>query len=182
MVYLPSRIGVYANQLEEDIVGKAVKRLEITFYDKEVGEVLASVNPEELLKILAYKERRKRNKVINEFYGGKVMIFQKILEKAVKELNNKELKVFNYMLSIMDFENWINVSQKEIGREIGIHHTDVSKAIKGLKEKGYIEIIKKGRENYYRIRPEVAWKGTEREHLKILRNENPVLNEFLKKK
>ena len=162
-------------------MGKAVKRLEITFYDKEVGEVLASVDPEELVKILAWKDKRKRSKVINEFYGRKVMVFQKILERASKELTEGELRVFNYMLGVMDFENWINIPQKQIAKEIGIHPVTVSKIVKQLAKKGYIEIYKKGRENYYRIRPEVAWKGTEREHLKVLRNNNPILNEVLKK-
>ncbi len=162
-------------------MGKAVKRLEITFYDKEVGEVLASVDPEELVKILAWKDKRKRSKVINEFYGRKVMVFQKILERASKELTEGELRVFNYMLGVMDFENWINIPQKQIAKEIGIHPVTVSKIVKQLAKKGYIEIYKKGRENYYRIRPEVAWKGTEREHLKVLRNNNPILNEILRK-
>ena len=162
-------------------MGKAVKKLEITFYDKEVGEVLASVDPEELVKILAWRDKRKRSKVINEIYGRKVMVFQKILERASKELTEGELRVFNYMLGVMDFENWINIPQKQIAKEIGIHPVTVSKIVKQLAKKGYIEIYKKGRENYYRIRPEVAWKGTEREHLKILRNNNPILNEVLKK-
>lgn len=162
-------------------MGKAVKKLEITFYDKEVGEVLASVDPEELVKILAWRDKRKRSKAINEIYGRKVMVFQKILERASKELTEGELRVFNYMLGVMDFENWINIPQKQIAKEIGIHPVTVSKIVKQLAKKGYIEIYKKGRENYYRIRPEVAWKGTEREHLKILRNNNPILNEVLKK-
>ena len=162
-------------------MGKAVKRLEITYYDKDTGEILASVDPEELVKKLEWKAKRKRAKAINEFYGGKVMIFQEILKKAVKELTEGELRVFNYMLGVMDFENWINIPQKEIAEEIGIHKVNVSKAIKGLREKGYIEVYKKGRENFYRIRPEVAWKGTEREHLKVLRNNNPILDTMLKK-
>jgi len=162
-------------------VGKAVKKLEITFYDKEVGEVLASVDPEELVKILAWRDKRKRSKVINEIYGRKVMVFQKILERASKELTEGELRVFNYMLGVMDFENWINIPQKQIAKEIGIHPKTISRIVNSLAGKGYIEIYKKGRENYYRIRPEVAWKGTEREHLKILRNNNPILNEVLKK-
>jgi len=162
-------------------MGKAVKRLEITFYDKEVGEVLASVDPEELVKMLTWKDKRKRSKVINELYGRKVMVFQKILERASKELTEGELRVFNYMLGVMDFENWINIPQRQIAKEIGIHPVTVSKIVKQLAEKGYIEIYKKGRENYYRVRPEVAWKGTEREHLKVLRNNNPILNEILRK-
>ena len=156
-------------------MGKAVKKLEITYYDKDTGEILASVDPEELVKKLEWKAKRKRAKVINMFYGGKVMIFQEILKRAVKELTNDEYKVFGYMLSVMDFENWINIPQREIAEEISIHKVNVSKAIKGLREKGYIEVYKKGRENFYRIRPEVAWKGTEREHLKVLKKNNPLL-------
>ena len=161
-------------------MGKVVKRLEITYYDKDTGEILACVSPEELVKKLEWKDKRRRSKAINEFYGGKVMVFQDILKKAVKELSNDEYKVLGYMLSVMDFENWINVPQKEIAKEIDIHKVNVSRAIKGLREKGYIEIYKKGRENYYRIRPEVAWKGTERGHLKILRKSNRLLDEALK--
>ena len=162
-------------------MGKAVKRLEITYYDKDTGEILASVDPEELVKKLEWKAKRKRAKAINEFYGGKVMIFQEILKKAVKELTEGELRVFNYMLGVMDFENWISIPQKQMAKEVGIHPVNVSKIVKRLKEKGYIEIYKKGRENFYRIRPEVAWKGTEREHLKVLRNNNPILDTMLKK-
>ena len=161
-------------------MGKAVKRLEITYYDKDTGEILASVDPEELVKKLEWKNKRKRSKAINEFYGGKIMIFQEILKRAVKELTEGELKVFNYMLGVMDFENWINIPQKEIAKEVGLNPTNINKIIKRLKEKGYIEIYKKGRENYYKIRPEVAWKGTEREHLKVLRKSNPLLDEALK--
>ena len=156
-------------------MGKTVKRLEITYYDKDTGEILASVDPEELVKKLEWKAKRKRSKVINMLYGGKVMIFQEILKRAVKDLTEGELRVFNYMLGVMVFENWINIPQKEIAKEVGIHPKTISRITKHLAEKGYIEIYKKGRENYYRIRPEIAWKGTEREHLKVLKRNNPLL-------
>jgi DNA-binding transcriptional ArsR family regulator len=162
-------------------MGKAVKRLEITYYDKDTGEILASVDPEELVKKLEWKAKKKRRAIVNEFCGGKVMIFQDILKKAVKELTEGELRVLNYMLGVMDFENWINIPQKEMAKEVGIHPKTISRIMKRLVEKGYIEIYKKGRENFYRIRPEVAWKGTEREHLKVLRNNNPILDTMLKK-
>ena len=156
-------------------MGKTVKRLEITYYDKDTGEILASVDPEELVKKLEWKEKRKRSKVINMLYGGKVMISQEILKRAVKDLTEGELRVFNYMLGVMEFENWINIPQKEIAKEVGLNPTNINKIIRRLREKGYIEIYKKGRENYYRIRPEIAWKGTEREHLKVLKRNNPLL-------
>jgi uncharacterized membrane protein len=153
----------------------------ITAYDDYTGEVIEINTPvEDLVKMLVHKEVSKRQKQIrrqiNEFYEDKIMIFQKMLNKARKELNGTEIKVFLFMLSIMDFENFINIPQKEIAKEVGISERLTREAIKGLKEKGYIEVYKKGRENYYRINPEIAWKGSEKSHLKVLRSRNPLID------
>lgn len=157
------------------------KRLNIVFkaeyIDVETGECITrEVSEDDLVKMLVWKDKTKRRKAIKLMYGEKIMIFQEILKKAVKELKGDELKVFNYMLGIMDFENWINISQKDMAMEIGMHKVNVSKAIKGLREKGYIEVIKKGRENYYRINPEMAWKGNERSHLRVLKKTNLLID------
>ena len=109
------------------------------------------------------------------------MVFQRMLKKAVKELKNDELKVFNWMLGVMEFENWINVPQKQIAEEVGFDLRRTQRAIKGLREKGYILVMKKGRENYYRINPAIAWKGNLRDHIQILRKNDPVFDEMLKK-
>ena len=155
--------------------------LKIEAYDDYTGEVINIQTPlEDVAKQLVFKETSKRQKQIRrqikEFYEDKIMIFQKMLGRARKELNGTELKVFLYMLEVMDFENWINIPQKEMAKEIGIHLTNLKQAIKGLRKKGYIEVYKKGRENYYRINPEVAWKGSEKSHLKVLRGKNPLID------
>ena len=152
------------------------ERGKIIFFEKDTGEIYAGVDLEQIAKMLVWKENRDRRKAIRAFYGDKIMIFQEMLKKAVKELKNDELKVFNYFLSVMDFENWINIPQKEIAKDLGIHRVNVSKAIKGLREKGYIQVIKKSGENYYRINPNVAWKGNEKSHLKVLRRDNPLID------
>lgn len=147
------------------------------YIDVDTGEMISKeVSEDEIVKMLVWKDTKRRRRTVKIIYGDKIMIFQDILKKAIKELKNDELKIFNYMLGIMDFENWINVSQKEIARETGFDERRVRRSIKGLKDKGYIEIIKKGRENYYRINPQIAWKGDEKSHLKVLRGSNPLID------
>ena len=155
--------------------------LNIEAYDDYTGETINIKTPiEDVVKQLVFKETSKRQKQIRrqikEFYEDKIMIFQKMLGKARKELNGTELKVFLYMLEVMEFENFLNIPQKEMAKEIGISVRLIKQAIKGLREKGYIEVYKKGRENYYRINPEVAWKGSEKSHLKVLRGKNPLID------
>jgi len=153
-----------------------IERGRIIFFEETTGEIYAGVDLEQIAKMLVWKENRDRRKAIRAFYGDKIMIFQEMLKKAVKELRNDELKVFNYFLGVMDFENWINITQKEIAKDINFDLRRTQRAIKGLREKGYIQVIRKGRENYYRINPNVAWKGNEKSHLKVLRRDNPLID------
>ena len=85
--------------------------------------------------------------------------------------------MFIYLLSITNFENYIDITQKEISEYLKIHKVNVSKAIKKLKEKKYIEVIKKSkyRSNCYRINANIAWKGSEKSHLKVLRKDNILI-------
>jgi len=151
--------------------------VKIEYVDVETGEYISKeIKEDELVAILDWKNKKRSRNIIKQFYGEKIMIFQAILKKAVKELSNDELKVFNYMLGIMDFENWIHIPQKDLARDIGFDLRRLQRALKGLKEKRYIEVYKKGRSNYYRINPEIAWKGQERGHIKVLRNKNPLVD------
>ena len=151
--------------------------VKVEYLNVETGEYISKeISEEELIAKLEWKDRSRHRKIIKQFYGEKIMIFQAILKKAVKELSNDELKVLMYMLGIMDFENWIHIPQKELAKDIGFDLRRLQRALKGLKEKGYIEVYKKGRSNYYRINPEIAWKGKERAHIKVLKNNNPLVD------
>ena len=175
------RLTQYDEETGEVLVSVSKEELQLLVLLKEYYDITPDTNPEELIKRLDWKERNKRNKILRERYEDRIMVFQRMLKKAAKELNNREYRIFGYLLGIMEFENWINIPQREIAKELHIHYTDVSKAIKGLREKGYIEVIKKGRENYYRINPEIAWKGNLKEHIQILRKNDPVLNNMFKR-
>ena len=147
-----------------------------TFIDPITQESFTKVYTQsDLEKLAEYQEKRRKRRSVNEFYGGKTMIFQEILKKAVKELKNDEYRLFGYMLGIMDYENWITKTQKEMARELDFDERRIRRALKGLKEKGYIRVYKTGRHNVYRINPEIAWKGSEKAHLKVLKNKNPLI-------
>ena len=99
----------------------------------------------------------------NPYTKGWVMNSQEALEIVAKDRGLRGETVFRVLLFIcarLDFENWVQVTLKEIGDELGIHKPDVSKAIKLLEEK---EIIlrgpKFGRSYAFRLNPYYGWKG-----------------------
>ena len=65
------------------------------------------------------------------------MAFQDAFEELAKdrEITNEPRRVLDYMFSKLDFENFIQLSQKEIIEILGINKSNVSKAIKLLTRK-----------------------------------------------
>lgn len=52
------------------------------------------------------------------------------------DLTGRTYRVLMFMLSRLDYENWIQIPQKEIAQELGLHYTTISKEINLLlKEK-----------------------------------------------
>ena len=78
-------------------------------------------------------------------------------ELAKREITNEPRRVLDYMFSKLDFENFIQLSQKEIIEILGINKSNVSKAIKLLTRK-ILEGPKVGRSRCYR-QPNYSWKG-----------------------
>jgi predicted transcriptional regulator len=79
---------------------------------------------------------------------------------ATMGLTGKEWSVLSLMLDEMEFDNWINVCQKDMAKELGIADKNVSTLIKHLIDKGIIhkeaKFNKKGK---YRLNPLYGWKG-----------------------
>ena len=97
------------------------------------------------------------------------MAFQDAFEELAKdrEITNEPRRVLDYMFSKLDFENFIQLSQKEIIEILGINKSNVSKAIKLLTRKQIVlEGPKVGRSRCYRLNPNYGWKG----RLKTCRN------------
>lgn len=130
------------------------------------GETIYEASPDQLTSMIVWEKEKKRRSQIkrisskfNERHGERITVLQFAMNKANKELNNIELRVFIYLLGNVDFENFLEVSQSKIAKELETDRSYVNKAIKVLKEKEFIEIIKNSGKNYYRINPYLAWKG-----------------------
>lgn len=152
-----------------------MNRFEIVIFDNYTGEIKANTNSDSLSSMLIWKEQYKRNKqlkaynkALTDYFGEKIMVFQEMLDKASEELGFEELRMLTCLIAKCDFENWIHISQKELADKFKTKTSSISRAIKHLSEKGYIQIIKKNGTNYYRINPELAWKGTFENWKKII--------------
>ena len=128
---------------------KSNKNVEIIAYDKNTGEVLNGV------PIFCGVKR-------NPYSTGWVMNSQEALEIIAKdkEITGRIHRILWFLVSRLDFENWIQISQKEICEELCMRKGDVSSGIKLLESK---EILirgpKVGRSYSFRINPYFGWKG-----------------------
>jgi hypothetical protein len=77
-----------------------------------------------------------------------------------KELNFTDVRVLLFITSIIDYENFLNVTQRELSEAMGIVQQEISKSIKKLIKGGYLKIIGTvGRQNIYRLDPHFAFKS-----------------------
>ncbi len=76
------------------------------------------------------------------------------------ELTGKVLKVFHYVCSILEFDNWVDFSTVWVAEKMGLKRQHVSRALKTLEEKGLlIRGEKIGNHYKWRLNPEAAWMG-----------------------
>lgn len=89
----------------------------------------------------------------------------KVLNQHRKTLGMEGMAVFNALLSRLDFENFIQVSQTEIAAELQMRPSNVSRAIKKLIEHGFLKTGPKvGKSHTFQLHPELAWKGKSQNH------------------
>jgi biotin operon repressor len=123
-------------------------------------------------------------------YGRRFfMSNQDALEALAKdtELSGQTLRVFLYLCSRIDFENFIQVPQVDIARELGIGRNKVSEAVARLQGKGIIiRGPKVGRACVFRLNPHYGWKGkvsslqrARTEHLKVINGRDQAGRESL---
>jgi DNA-binding transcriptional ArsR family regulator len=87
---------------------------------------------------------------------------QEALEQLATDddLKGEAYKVLLLLLARLDFENWIQITQKEIAEKLKMKLPNVSRAISLLEEKGIIlRGPKIGRSYAFRLNPHYGWKG-----------------------
>ena len=119
----------------------------ITTVDSETGEVLRHV-----------KIRGKRKKL----GVGWLATYQHGLDYiSTLPLTGEQLRVFLQMLSKLDFDNYIRVSQAELENTLGIKRQHISRAIKALIANNVIvEGPRAGLNKTYRLNPNIGHKGS----------------------
>ena len=90
------------------------------------------------------------------------MAFQDSFEEIAKdpEMTGETFRVLTYLYSKLDFENFIQQSQKDIAEELNMNKVQISRAMKVLTSKKIVmEGPKVGRSKCYRLNPNYGWKG-----------------------
>lgn len=126
-----------------------MKRRRIASVDQDTGEVLDGV-----VVYCGVKQ--------NPYSTGWVMNSQEALEELAtdKDLTGENYRVLLLLLSRLDFENWIQISQSEIVEKLDMKKQNVSRAILLLEEKGILlRGPKVGRSYAFRLNPHYGWKG-----------------------
>ena len=126
--------------------------------DSETGEIIDG--------FVAYVVPKRKN----GFGQGWLAMAQNGAEiLAQSNLSGNDFKVLMKLLSVLDYENLIQVSQAEIARELNMHRQHVQRSIKRLLDLGIVlEGVKIGISRTYRLNPNFGWKGSAKGHREAL--------------
>ena len=109
-------------------------------------------------EVQGYINKRRENRLGAHW----VATFQDGLAWMAKQegMTGEQWRVFAYLVSKLDFDNYLKVQQKDIAEELRMHVKAVSRAIKGLKELDVISVgPMAGRSKTYRLNPRIAHRG-----------------------
>ena len=124
--------------------------------DLDTGEILEHG----MMAVLMPKRR-------NAFREGWVAMAQeatKLLAKQ-KDLGLDGFRVLMLLISMLDFENLIQISQAEVAKELEMQRSNVARAIKRLISTGaLLEGPRIGVHRSYRLNPRFGWKGSAMGH------------------
>ena len=125
----------------------AVIRQRFVMVDKATGE--------ELPGLPVYRQTKTKAR-------GWFMVWENGLERLAKdsEITGESFRILIYMLSKLDYENYIKVTQKDIVKALNIRKQNVSRAVKLLVSKGIIiQGPRSGKSFTYRLNEFYGWKG-----------------------
>ncbi|WP_077204197.1 MULTISPECIES: replication/maintenance protein RepL [Pseudomonadota] len=119
----------------------------------------------------AWLQRKKRpfpDKYINVFDRGFYAL-------AKMNLTGKQCSVLFLLMTQLNYENWLIISQKQIAEELNIAPRNVSTLLKTLVEKGVLErkTNLKGM-TVYRLNPLIAWRGDTHSYYNSMAQSQPT--------
>lgn len=95
---------------------------------------------------------------------------QAALEAVVRaNMGDQVNRTFLIIISVLDFENFVSVSQAAIAAKLGMRPSHVSASFKRLVDEGVlIPGPRVGRSGTYRLNPSYGWKGSAKGHNEAL--------------
>ena len=121
--------------------------------DLETGEVFLG---------LAVPQKKKYPREIQQDGFYTMFSFGSEFISEVEGLTGNDYRILFRLLSHLEFENWIYVTQTTIAEELQLKKSHVSRSMKKLVEKGIIEKQKDPKDKrkmIYRLNPECGWRG-----------------------
>mgnify|MGYP002251842036 CR=1 FL=1 len=109
-------------------------------------------------EVQGYINKRRENRLGAHW----VATFQDGLAWMAKQegMTGEQWRVFAYLVSKLDFDNYLKVQQKDICEKLKLNRSNVSKAIKKLVEIDVIAVGPfAGRSRTYRLNPRIAHRG-----------------------
>ena len=77
-----------------------------------------------------------------------------------KDLSGTDFRVLLAIIGNLGYENILNISQQELEKQLSVSQANISKSIKKLISKGYLQVVDKiGRRNIYMVNPNVVFKS-----------------------
>ncbi len=77
-----------------------------------------------------------------------------------KQLSGTDFRVLLAIIGNLGYENIVNISQQELEKQLSVTQANISKSIKKLISKGYLQVIDTiGRRNIYMLNPNVAFRS-----------------------
>ena len=147
-----------AEDMRAEKVLRMPKKKYLSTVDMETGEIVHE----------PLTERRGRRGFSLTFDAGADWLAEQNLSRA-------EYRILWKLIARLDFQNYINVSQKAIVESLGLQKSNVSKAFKGLLQRGIIvEGPTMNKVKSYRLNPDIAFKGTGKQQEKTVLDFNDL--------
>jgi DNA-directed RNA polymerase specialized sigma54-like protein len=109
-------------------------------------------------QVTGYLTRRRQNRLGVHW----VATFQDGLAWMARQENmtGEQWRVFAYLVSRLDFDNFLKIAQKDIAEELKMNVKAVSRAMRGLRELDIITVgPMAGHSKTYRLNPRIAHRG-----------------------
>lgn len=142
------------------------KQIRVEQVDTETGEVVS---------LIAMKPYRAPHPFRKE--GFVQMSQAAMLELAQNPISGEGMRVLMALCAVLDFENFISLSQSDLAKLIGMRQSNVNRAVSELVDRGIIiKGSKVGRNLTYRLSPTFGIKSKGSNFTKLMRD----VSEFAK--